>query len=140
MGFASDSRERSRPALPLASLVDIIFILLVFFMTISVFREQERQIDVSIPESETALAAASPTQIVITLTETGAIHIGDRAYTLPELRQVLTQLAAQFPDESVVVRGDRASAYGLAVQILDTAYAAGLRNVFLATTRAASEL
>jgi len=140
MSFATESRERSKPAIPLSAMVDILFLLLVFFMTVSVFREQERQIDVSLPATESAQPAASKTQIIITVTDDGGIFIGDRAYNFDTLRSTLTKLAQQFPNESVVIRGDKTSQFGLAVRVLDTAYSCGLRNVYLATTKAQSEI
>ncbi len=140
MSFTSDTRDRARPALPLSAMVDIIFLLLIFFMTVSVFRQQELQIDVSLPASDTAKPAASKTQIVVSLTGDNRIFIGDREYNYEALQQTLTRLAQQFPNESVVIRGDKGSSFGFAVRVLDTAYACGLRNVFIATTKAQSEL
>ena len=140
MSFASESRERSKPELPLSAMVDILFLLLVFFMTVSVFRENERQIDVSLPATDSAESASSKTQIIITITSDGGIFIGDRAYNFESLRTTLTRLAEQFPDESVVIRGDKTSQFGLAVRVLDTAYSCGLRNVNIATTKAQSDL
>ena len=140
MSFTAPTRDRVGPLLPLASMVDVLFLLLIFFMTASVFREQEKQIDVSLPGQETPSEGGSKTQIVITITADGVIHMGENTFDLGQLRATLTRLAQQFPNESVVIRGDRDSSLGLTVQVLDTARAAGLRNVFIATTKAASEL
>ncbi len=140
MSFAAESRDRGRPVLPLAGMVDILFLLLVFFMTASAFRQQERQIDVSVPDTQTAVQSQSKTPIVLTLTANGEIFIGDRQYTFDALGQMLTKLAKQFPDEVVLVRGDKASSFGLAVRVMDMARAAGLYNISIATTKLQSEL
>ena len=89
MSFATPSRERTRPAVPLAAMIDVLFLLLIFFMTASVFREQDQLIDVDLPEAETATGVPSPTQITITIDPQDQIFIGEHRYTLSELRQTL---------------------------------------------------
>jgi len=64
---------------------------------------------VSLPATESGRATDSPTQIVITITADDAIYMGDRRYEPDRLRRTLGQLAAQFPDETVVIRGDQGS-------------------------------
>ncbi|MFG0251222.1 MAG: ExbD/TolR family protein [Phycisphaeraceae bacterium JB051] len=140
MSFASETRGRSQPVLPLSAMVDMLFLLLVFFMTVSVFREQEKQIDISLPDTQTATAPQSKTPIIVTITETGEIYIGDRPYKLDQLQATMAKLAEQFPNEMVVVRGDKGSAFGLAVQVMDVARASGLRNISIATSKLQSEL
>lgn len=140
MGFTSESRERSRPVLPLAAMVDVLFLLLIFFMTASVFREQELQIDVALPAADTAAPGEQGgTQVVISLTEDGRVFLGARELTEQELALTLAQLAQQYPDEAVVIRGDQLSKYGQAVHLMDLAKDAGFTNVTLATVKAVDE-
>lgn len=141
MSFVAETRQRSLPVLPLASLVDVLFLLLVFFLTTSALREREMQIGVQLPTAETGETAVSPaTQIIISVDENDRVFLGERELTLPLLRQTLTELAKQFPDESVVVRGDRGSSFGVAVQIMDIAQQAGLRDVSVATVKSVDEI
>ena len=140
MSFTAATRERSGPALPLSGLVDVLFLLIIFFMTTSVFREQEQLIDVSLPATDAQTApAAQRAPVMITVTEEGLIYIGQTEHTLATLEQTLESLAETYPDEAVVVRGDRSSHLGVAVEVMDAAYGAGLRNVMLATTREENE-
>lgn len=134
MSFSDASRNRVTPVFPLTSMVDILFLLLIFFLTASVFRDEDKQIQVALPQAASAQQAGSRTQIVITVSAQGRIYMGDVAYEPQALQQVLTQLATQFPDESVVIRADENSQTGTAVRVLDMVYASGLRNVYLATT------
>lgn len=140
MSFASPTRERMGAVLPLAGMIDIIFLLLVFFMTVSAFRDEERQIDVSLPATQTSQPARAGSQIIITIKDSGALFIGDREYTFETLRQTLSRLAQQFPNEPVVIRGDKDSSLGLAVRVMDAVYASGLKNVYIATIKPTSEL
>lgn len=140
MSFSAPSRDRNPPVLPLASMVDIMFLLLIFFLTTAAFREQERQMDVDLPAAENSSGASSRTQVVITVTEDGTIYMGDRTYTLAALKQTLGKLAKQFPDEAVIIRGDSGSRFGQAIAVADIVYASGLRHVSFATIRKRSEL
>lgn len=140
MSFVTSKRERTGPVVPLASMVDILFLLLLFFLTTSIYREQEAAIDVSLPSAQKSQAQASPTQIVISIRDDGAIFLGQRELSLDALESTLTELARAYPDEAVVIRGDQNSRLGLIVRIMDIANAANLRNVFIATTKPASGL
>lgn len=133
MSFATPPHGRTGPVLPLAGMVDVLFLLLIFFMTTSVFREHDEQIDVSLPASESGAASTRPTQISITITEEDEIFIGERQYLPAQLLDTLRDLAIQFPDESVVIRGDHGSSLGVAVKVMDIAHAANLYNVHLGT-------
>lgn len=140
MSFTSSTRERSQPVVPLASMVDVMFLMLTFFMTASAFREQERQINVSLPEAHESRSGGERTPIVITVKADGTIFMTGGTYTLETLAVKLRELHAQFPNESVVIRGDRDCPLGQVVRVMDTVYSANLTNVFLATTKLQSEL
>jgi biopolymer transport protein ExbD len=139
MSFSAETRERNRPAVPLAAMVDVMFLLLIFFMTASLYREQERRIDVDLPSSESRSDAAVRSPIIITVTADERIYIGEGQYTLNELRTVLERLAKQTQNQAVVIRGDSASSLGVTVQVLDICDIVGLRNVSIATSKPAAQ-
>ena len=142
MGFASESRERARPVIPLAGMVDVLFLLLIFFMTASTLRDQELQMDVALPGSENSQLAANidAMQTVVTIDKLNQIYLGERAVTMQQLRDVLTQIAKDYPDETLVVRGDRDSSYGIAIEIMDVAQAMGIKDVRAAEVKKASAI
>ena len=139
MSYATPTRARGGPVLPLAGMVDVLFLLLIFFMTTSVFREQDQQIAVSLPATDAGTDAPAATQIVITISKDDRIYIGEKYYSPEQLRRTLKQLAIQFPNESVVIRGDRGSRLGTAVAVMDIAHAANLTNVSIGTRQPATE-
>ena len=139
MSFTAASRERQAPVIPLAGMIDIMFLLLVFFMTASVFRDQERQIDVSLPEAREA-TSGERIQIMITVKDDGTIYMTGGVYTFQTLEAKLAELQTRFPDEAVVIRGDRECSWGTIVRVIDIAHSVGLRNVSAATTKLQSEL
>ncbi|MEM9419812.1 MAG: biopolymer transporter ExbD [Planctomycetota bacterium] len=138
MSFATQTRERSAPVLPLAGMVDVLFLLLIFFMTASVFRDAELSMDVSLPTSETASAAVGPQdQVIITVSEDNQLFLGERQISAEELPELLTQLKNVTAIDSLVVRADQQADWGLGVWIMDIAQQVGLENVQAATIRPA---
>lgn len=141
MSFASESRTRSSPVLPLASFVDILFLLLSFLLATSALREQETQMGVDLQPTQTGEGAVSPaTQIVVTVSADDRIFLGQRELALPTLRQTFEEIVKEFPNESLVIRGDRGSSFGLAVQIMDAAKDANINDVSVATVKSVEEI
>lgn len=137
MSFAAPMRERSRPVLPLAAMVDILFLLLIFFMTVSVFREQDVYVEVAPPAIESGQPGTGGSAIIITVTGDGDIYIGDRRFTLPELRAALNDLSQQFANEPVYIRGDESATHGRVMQVKDTIFESGFTNVYDAVVKKA---
>ena len=140
MSFATQTRERSAPVLPLAGMVDVLFLLLIFFMTASVFRDSEMSMDVSLPTSETAASAVGPAnQIIITIGPDDTVYLGERPVPIENLLGVLQQLVEIAPNDAVVVRSDENSTAGTMVRVMDLAQQAGLTETSIATIRPAED-
>lgn len=136
MSFASKAREvYDYGWRPPTTMVDLLFLLLIFFITIAAFRDEEREIDVTLQPAESFTSAGTRTPIIVTVTADNQLFIGQRQFQPDELRETLKALALQFGDEPVVIRGDKLSELGAAVQVLDMARAAGLTNVSIATSK-----
>lgn len=134
MSFAAELRERVRPVLPLAGMVDVLFLLLIFFMTASTFREQEPAIEVALTPAESGEPGdANAQSTVITFTQDNRVFVGDREFSLDEIEAFITSLAEISPDETVYIRGDQYGDYGVGVRLLDYAKAAGFEDVDLRT-------
>ena len=99
MSFTAPVNSRSGPVLPLAAMVDILFLLLIFFMTAAAFRDQDRVIEVVLPGTLTDDEGPGTTPIVVTVDAEGRTFLGDRAYGLEELRARLAQRAETYPDD-----------------------------------------
>ena len=129
-----------RRAMPLTSLIDLLFILLIFFVVTASFRQEERQVDVNLAATESGVPGEpSKTQIVINVKADGAIMLGYRQLQPEELRATLRELVARYPAEHVIVRGDKAATYDRVLAVVDAARAAGVRNIDLATVKKAEE-
>ncbi|MEM9753561.1 MAG: biopolymer transporter ExbD [Planctomycetota bacterium] len=140
MSFVAESRERTRPVLPLAGMVDVLFLLLIFFMTASTFREAELELPVSLTPGESAAQPVdAASSVVVTVTAENEIFFGTRAVLLGDVRGLLEEVLAVSPDEVLVVRSDEKSDAGVLLRLLDAAELAGVRDTRTAMIRAASE-
>ncbi|MEM9416256.1 MAG: biopolymer transporter ExbD [Planctomycetota bacterium] len=132
MGFAAESRERARPVLPLAGLVDVLFLLLIFVMSTYSMREQELMVDVGLPAMDSGeTGGAEGLKIIISFDADGQVFLGQRPIEFADLRSELQRLVDIDPDQTVIIRGDKAGNYGLFMEVLDTARAAGLEDIQL---------
>jgi biopolymer transport protein ExbD len=142
MSFTSETRQRSRPVLPLAGMVDILFLLLVFFITASSLREQEAAIPLELTPAEAAqVNAAAGTHTVINIKGDGQVYWGANrpAISLNALKDKLTQLVEVSPDETIVIRGDKASNYGMFIRVLDLTKQLGVAEVHVGAAKPAGE-
>ncbi|MEX0744546.1 MAG: biopolymer transporter ExbD [Phycisphaeraceae bacterium] len=140
MSFTAETRERSRPVLPLAAMVDVLFLLLIFFMTVSTFRESELQVPVNLAPAETAEPGpGAAMSIFVTITEDERIYLGPQELALAELGPRLTRLVEQLPGESLVVRTDGEARSRLLLRVVDLARQAGFDEIELGAAEWADE-
>ncbi len=119
--------------IPMAPLIDIVFLTLIFFMVTTVYSTLESEIDITLPTAATAvLDERLQGEIFINLRSDGTIVLNDRRVELEELRQILERVAQYFPGGSVIIRGDRDADLGRAIAILDVCKQVDIQNVSFA--------
>jgi biopolymer transport protein ExbD len=132
MNFAPTSQEEPE-SVPLAPLIDIVFLTLVFFMVTSVYSTQESEIDITLPTASTAQPdERMQGEIFINLRADGQIILNGREVEQDELQGILDRVATYFPGGSVIIRGDREADLGHAIAILDSCKKADIQNVSFA--------
>lgn len=141
MSFAQSRRATTRGFVPLAAMIDVMFLLLIFFTTTSTFRAREQQIDVKLPVAEhTQAQKPTRTEVVVNVREDGTIVIGDQVYQLGRLQTMLTELVKLYPRERLIIRGDQTVRYGRIIAVMDAARSAGVGDIRFATVKPASEV
>lgn len=132
MKFGHSQREEPE-TVPMAPLIDIVFLTLVFFMVTSVYSTMESEIDITLPTASTAeLDERMQGEIFINLREDGQIVLNGRQVELPELQEILDRVSQHFPGGSVIIRGDRHADLGRAIAILNTCRKADIQNISFA--------
>ncbi len=114
----------------ITSLIDVMFLLLIFFMVTSTFRDQP-SIELTLPRSATAQETAVGPAVVY-LTRDGRLFLDDEAVEEARLAERLRQLQASTTDDRIVLRADEAAEHGAVVALIDLIKQSGFRRVSLA--------
>ena len=135
MKFSGRDRRRAKaPALALTSMLDVIFLLLCFFVTASVFSQWESEISISLPSASTSETPSRlPGEVILNVARDGSVTVNARTLTLNDLGERLRKVADFYPGQPVVIRADRETSYDSLVKVIDTCRNAGVWNFSLAT-------
>jgi len=125
--------RRRNGGLLLTPLIDIIFLLTLFFVLNTSFR-QEKYLDVNLPESETS-EDIQASGIVLTLREDGSTGINGEEVSWESVTAAIRDIAATSGNPEVIIRGDENVSYGRAVAALDRVRLAGIESISLQTVR-----
>ncbi len=133
MDFAD--HQRPRPTLNIAPLIDVVFLLLVFFMLTSTFIEPQA-IDLVLPGRAAPQTAPKAETLVVDVTAAGRIRLNGLNLTLEQLDGEIAGRLRDTTDGGVTVRAEAAVAVQLLVSVMDRVRAAGAANIKLATPEA----
>lgn len=126
--------RRSRGTeLNLAPLIDMIFILLIFFLVTTSF-VREAGIDIHRPQAQSALNKEK-VNLIIGLAANGVLYLEGKTIDIRSVRARMEQFARQTPQGSVVIAADRESSTGIVVQVLDACRLAGVKNISLSAEK-----
>ena len=131
------------PTINLAPMVDIVLLLMIFFMVGSQYADvsnPERDIAVRVPQvSSTPTSAATPRRQVINVLGNGIVQLDSQPVSLAQLEQILRAAKAQNPSAGVVVRGDSNSVYQTVADVIAVCRRAEIQDVNLAVRVAQAE-
>ncbi|TAG08120.1 MAG: biopolymer transporter ExbD [Verrucomicrobia bacterium] len=123
-------------ALQLAPMIDIVMLLLCFFIISWQFSQSETELNVAVP---TAQEGADPTrqrgEIIINVLADGSLRVEGKTIDLPKLADQLAAIARQYKNQPVRIRGDAAVPYQRIVEVIDTCQRSGVWNISFATQR-----
>lgn len=123
-------RESPQSEVNMTPMLDVVFIMLIFFIVTSSF-VKEAGIDVIRPPAQTAVSKDKG-NILIAITENGQVWIDRRQIDPRDLRTNIERLHGENPQGSIVVQADRKSQNHLLIAVLDAAKAAGVNEIAIA--------
>lgn len=131
--------KRSEPptvAFQIAPMVDILLVLLCFFVVTWSMARKENELDVRVPAAQAA-QESNPVvnQTVLNVKSDGTVVWDRKPVKLDALLTKLRELATIFPDYAIILRGDVKTDYEHIVQVLDVCRQAGIWNVAFATAK-----
>ena len=129
-------RQLRKPAeLNMSPLIDMIFILLIFFVVTTSF-VREAGVDVQRPIAQTAETKDS-TNIVLAITADNLVVVEGKPVDVRSVQSYMERFLMQNPNGSVVLAADRNSRSGLVIQVLDACRLAGVKNLSVAAKKGA---
>lgn len=124
------------PGIQLAPLVDVLLLLLIFFLLTWNAARNENELDVKVPKASAAKEKSAPIgDVVVNVKADGNVVVNRRTLTGAELTELLKGLVQLNSEQAVVIRGDEAGAYKNIIGILNICTEAGVTNVAFATAK-----
>ena len=124
------------PGIQLAPLVDVLLLLLIFFLMTWNAARNENELDVKVPKASSAKEKTAPIgDVVVNVKADGTVVVNRRNLSAAELTEMLKNLVQLYPEQAVVIRGDESGAYKHVVGVLNICSEAGVTNVAFATAK-----
>lgn len=130
MQFEGLPRRRRIPTL--TPLIDIVFLLLVFFLLTAHF-VKDQSLDIVLPEAESASALDNEDALEISIDQHGSISVNEQHINPDKLDDVLRQTLRGRRNKQVILRGDQSVQLSLTVKVIDAARKAGAESLDIIT-------
>ncbi len=130
-GAFNSPKHKRRPSVNVTPLIDVMFLLLIFFMVSSTFRE-DLAIDITLPQAESA-AAQDITAKEIVVDRAGVAYFEGRPVSEQELREALGAVLADDPRATLVLRADDRADFGRVLRVIDIARDLHVENLIIPT-------
>jgi biopolymer transport protein ExbD len=139
IGFSMNLRKHAvphHPGIQLAPLVDVLMLLLIFFLLTWNAARNENELDVKVPKASEAREKSAPIgDVVVNVKADGNVIVNRRTLSGTELNELLRGLVQLDSNQAVVIRGDEAGQYKNIVDVLNICSQAGVTNVAFATAK-----
>ncbi len=116
MRLSEESAEEAGP--DLTPVIDVVFLLLIFFLVATEYHQEERELDVVLPEVTQAQPLAMTKELIVNITKAGAFKVAGRDYNEQQLYQIIREAKENNPEMTALIRGDGDSALRYAVRVM----------------------
>jgi biopolymer transport protein ExbD len=124
-------KPRKKVFINITSLIDVIFMMLLFFMITSTFLEQPG-IKLELPAARTT-ANSEPQEYVLTVDKKGELFLNRQPLTLAELEAEIRKVLPLMKDSALVLKADQEITHGLVVRVMDMARRGGVKKLIIGT-------
>ncbi len=122
-------RKRRAPSIIIVSLVDILTILLIFFVVSTTFKKDQPEVQINLPESKTATKTPAELEhAMVSVDEQDVVKLNGRTVGVDELQGAVTDLPAT-QKASLALQADRKATFGTIIKVMDALKLAGVRNL-----------
>ncbi len=130
MQFLKEPEEEA--VIGLTPLIDVIFLLLIFFMVTTTIIKPSKRLDIQLPEAKAASAKTKSIPVRIELKRSGELYLNGKRVNLKTLETRLRELGKEGGKKTAIVRADRRLDYGRVVRILGICRASGFSDIGIA--------
>lgn len=124
------------PGIQLAPLVDVLLLLLIFFLLTWNAARNENELDVKVPKASAAKEKSAPLgDVIVNVKADGTVTVNKQIKTLAELQEQLKELVKYVPEQAVIIRADESGAYKNVISVLNVCTEAGITNIGFATAK-----
>jgi biopolymer transport protein ExbD len=122
-------RRRRAPSIIIVSLVDIFTILLIFFVVSTTFKRDQPEVQINLPESETAAVAPPQRQhVVVSVDENDGVSFDGKPLPVEDLRAAIEALP-ESRKTTLALQADRKASFGTIIKVMDALKLAGVKNL-----------
>jgi biopolymer transport protein ExbD len=134
MNFLKNDSSATQGGVPLTPMMDVVFLLLCFFVTSQIFAQWETEIDVTLPTAATGeIPQRLPGEVIVNVLPDGRAVVNGQTLDDGALLSMMTRLVELFPGQPVLLRADRTTPYEHVVRVLDLCRQSDIWNISFAT-------
>ncbi len=128
-------KSQAASTLSLTPLIDVVFLLLIFFLVTSECEEEERKLDIVLPSATSATPmTVQSREFVIDINAAGEFHVGGKLMSLEAIEKLLQRAVADNPtNQTVVIRADKDVSFQPVVTAMDLCNRSGVRDYSVTT-------
>jgi biopolymer transport protein ExbD len=124
------TRKRRRPPMiNIIPLIDVLVVLLIFYIATTVFKKPEPKIKIVLPDSHRAVATPNTPPTILFVTEDSKLFLGDTPIEIDKLSDTLKEKMTTDPGFKVAMKADTKAPFGFIVKVMDAAHAAGMGDL-----------
>ena len=122
-------KKRRAPSIIIVSLVDILTILLIFFVVSTTFKRDQPEVQINLPDSKTATKTPAELEhAIVTVEANDEVKLDGRAIPVEELQNAVNELPPT-RKSSLALQADKKSSFGTIIKVMDALKLAGVKNL-----------
>ena len=125
-------REEDNFTMEMTPLIDVVFLLIIFFMVSTVFVDFSRRMDINLPSSKSSIIDEKPKTLEIEMSKNKKIFLAGKPITVLGLEQALRKLDVKGKKQTAIIRADKLLPYGEVIQVMGLLQKAGIPDISVA--------
>jgi biopolymer transport protein ExbD len=122
-------KKRRAPSIIIVSLVDVLTILLIFFVVSTTFKRDQPQVQINLPDAKTAIAAPAELEhAIVSVDQNDEVKLDGRSIAVEELEAAVRDLPAT-KRSSLALQADKKASFGVIIKVMDSLKLAGVKNL-----------